>query len=76
MIDVALVHERVIRVELDKGFHEGKQYGRGSAGGQVRDELRADYDEGRGGYGAAAFAPQPTHFGGAQRRSRGASGAR
>jgi len=29
---------RVIRVELDAGFHLGRQYGRGLHGGQVRDE--------------------------------------
>ena len=31
---------RVIRVELDAGFHPGRQYGRGKTGGQVRDEKR------------------------------------
>ena len=30
---------------------EGRQYGRGKSGGQVRDEYRTDYDLGRGGYG-------------------------
>ena len=30
---------------------EGRQYGRGKTGGQVRDEYRTDYDPGRGGYG-------------------------
>jgi len=29
---------RVIRVELDAGFKPGRQYGRGSSGGQVRDD--------------------------------------
>ena len=32
-------------------FSEGRQYGRGKTGGQVRDEYRTDYDPGRGGYG-------------------------
>ena len=32
-------------------FLEGRQYGRGKTGGQVRDEYRTDYDPGRGGYG-------------------------
>jgi hypothetical protein len=27
---------RVIRIEVDKGFREGRQYGRGASGGQVR----------------------------------------
>jgi nuclear cap-binding protein subunit 2 len=44
--------ERVIRVDFDWGFVEGRQYGRGRSGGQVRDEHRTDFDPGRGGYGA------------------------
>ncbi|KAJ3336835.1 nuclear cap binding complex subunit [Gonapodya sp. JEL0774] len=43
--------ERPIRTDLDPGFEEGRQYGRGKSGGQVRDEWRADYDAGRGGWG-------------------------
>lgn len=43
--------DRVIRIDLDPGFIEGRQYGRGMSGGQVRDEFRDDYDPGRGGYG-------------------------
>lgn len=45
--------QRVIRCELDGGFKEGRQYGRGASGGQVRDERRSkdDYDAGRGGFG-------------------------
>ncbi|KAA8909906.1 hypothetical protein TRICI_004343 [Trichomonascus ciferrii] len=43
--------DRIIRVDLDPGFKEGRQYGRGISGGQVRDEFRDDYDPGRGGYG-------------------------
>lgn len=45
--------ERIIRTDLDPGFEEGRQYGRGKSGGQVRDEYRDDYDEGRGGIGRA-----------------------
>ncbi|KAF2272397.1 nuclear cap-binding protein subunit 2 [Westerdykella ornata] len=45
--------ERVIRTDLDEGFTEGRQYGRGKSGGQVRDEYRDTYDPGRGGYGRA-----------------------
>ncbi|ETO26068.1 hypothetical protein RFI_11069 [Reticulomyxa filosa] len=41
--------DRVIRVDLDPGFEQGRQYGRGTTGGQVRDDRRTDYDEGRGG---------------------------
>jgi len=43
--------ERVIRTDLDEGFVEGRQYGRGKSGGQVRDEYREEFDPGRGGYG-------------------------
>ena len=42
--------DRLIRVDWDAGFIEGRQYGRGKTGGQVRDEYRTDYDAGRGGY--------------------------
>ncbi|KAF1816480.1 RNA-binding domain-containing protein [Eremomyces bilateralis CBS 781.70] len=45
--------ERIIRTDLDEGFVEGRQYGRGKSGGQVRDEYREEYDPGRGGYGRA-----------------------
>lgn len=43
--------ERDIRIDFDWGFQEGRQYGRGKSGGQVRDEYRTDYDVGRGGFG-------------------------
>ena len=36
---------------MRRGFQEGRQFGRGKSGGQVRDEYRTDYDVGRGGYG-------------------------
>ncbi|KAM0256452.1 hypothetical protein ACHAQJ_004977 [Trichoderma viride] len=45
--------ERIIRTDLDPGFEEGRQFGRGKSGGQVRDEYREDFDEGRGGMGRA-----------------------
>lgn len=44
--------ERLIRCDLDPGYSEGRQYGRGRSGGQVRDEHRVEYDAGRGGWGA------------------------
>lgn len=40
--------ERIIRADLDPGYKDGRQYGRGKSGGQVRDEFRQDYDSGRG----------------------------
>uniref|UniRef100_A0A6M2CUD7 Nuclear cap-binding protein subunit 2 n=1 Tax=Rhipicephalus microplus TaxID=6941 RepID=A0A6M2CUD7_RHIMP len=43
--------DRIIRTDWDAGFVEGRQFGRGKSGGQVRDEYRTDYDSGRGGYG-------------------------
>ena len=43
--------DRIIRTDWDAGFIEGRQYGRGKTGGQVRDEYRRDFDLGRGGYG-------------------------
>ncbi|KAJ1359818.1 Nuclear cap-binding protein subunit 2 [Parelaphostrongylus tenuis] len=42
---------RMIRVDYDAGFVEGRQYGRGKHGGQVRDEYREQYDPDRGGFG-------------------------
>ncbi|KAK9476770.1 RNA-binding domain-containing protein [Lipomyces japonicus] len=50
-INQTKLDERIIRTDLDPGFKEGRQYGRGRFGGQVRDEFREDYDPGRGGYG-------------------------
>nr|DAD22798.1 TPA_asm: hypothetical protein HUJ06_024261 [Nelumbo nucifera] len=46
-----ILDDRPIRVDFDWGFQEGRQWGRGRSGGQVRDEYRTDYDPGRGGYG-------------------------
>ncbi|EGC33778.1 hypothetical protein DICPUDRAFT_154090 [Dictyostelium purpureum] len=50
-INGSKLDERLIRCDWDYGFREGRQYGRGLSGGQVRDEYRTDYDPGRGGYG-------------------------
>ena len=51
--DGSTLDERVIKVEIDPGFTEGRQYGRGNKGGQVRDEMRHGYDAHRGGEGGA-----------------------
>ena len=40
-----------IKVEIDWGFSEGRQYGRSFFGGQVRDAFRVDFNANRGGYG-------------------------
>ena len=45
--------ERKMKVELDPGFSEGRQYGRGKTGGQVADHFRKNFDPGRGGWGAS-----------------------
>eukprot|EP00958_Prasinococcus_capsulatus_P025521 scaffold4372_cov397-Prasinococcus_capsulatus_cf.AAC.5 len=50
-VNETFLDDRLIRVDIDWGFKEGRQYGRGRSGGQVRDERRTDYDEGRGGFG-------------------------
>ncbi|XP_073332585.1 nuclear cap-binding protein subunit 2 [Pagrus major] len=52
--------DRIIRTDWDAGFKEGRQYGRGKSGGQVRDEYRQDYDPARGGYGKLAQQHRPT----------------
>ncbi|CAB3977790.1 nuclear cap-binding subunit 2-like [Paramuricea clavata] len=41
--------DRIIRTDWDTGFIEGRQFGRGKSGGQIRDEYRTSYDPGRGG---------------------------
>ncbi|XP_039068860.1 nuclear cap-binding protein subunit 2-like [Hibiscus syriacus] len=50
-ISGTILDDRPIRVDFDWGFVEGRQWGRGRSGGQVRDEYRTDYDPARGGYG-------------------------
>ncbi|CDR38758.1 CYFA0S02e05380g1_1 [Cyberlindnera fabianii] len=47
------LEDRVIEIDLDPGFEEGRQFGRGQSGGQVKDEMRFEYDSARGGYGRA-----------------------
>uniref|UniRef100_A0A0N5AI96 Nuclear cap-binding protein subunit 2 n=1 Tax=Syphacia muris TaxID=451379 RepID=A0A0N5AI96_9BILA len=42
--------DRIIRTDWDAGFVDGRQFGRGKHGGQVRDEYRKDFDPGRGGW--------------------------
>ncbi|CAJ0962086.1 unnamed protein product, partial [Mesorhabditis belari] len=49
-INSTRLDERLIRTDWDAGFVEGRQFGRGRHGGQVRDEYRKDYDPGRGGW--------------------------
>jgi nuclear cap-binding protein subunit 2 len=51
LLDGSKLDERFIRIDIDAGFIEGRQFGRGRSGGQVRDEFRLEYDAGRGGWG-------------------------
>ncbi|XP_065772066.1 nuclear cap-binding protein subunit 2-like [Muntiacus reevesi] len=39
------------------GFREGRQYGRGQSGGQLRDEFQEDFNVDRGGFGKQAQVP-------------------
>lgn len=47
--------DRNITIDIDPGFEDGRQFGRGKSGGQVSDELRFEYDASRGGF-AVPFA--------------------
>lgn len=60
---------RVIRVELDAGFHPGRQYGRGRSGGQVRDDKRAT-----GRRGSANMPGGEQHYGPGAKRERETEG--
>ncbi|ORZ38724.1 hypothetical protein BCR44DRAFT_1427688 [Catenaria anguillulae PL171] len=51
--------DRFVRVDLDPGFRDGRQFGRGRHGGQVRDEHRTDFDAGRGGWGPSVVEAPP-----------------
>ncbi|KAJ1498867.1 nuclear cap binding complex subunit [Coelomomyces lativittatus] len=58
--------DRIIRVDLDPGFREGRQFGRGKHGGQIRDMFRTEFDPGRGGWAASAeekvSRPEPHNY--------------
>jgi len=58
---------RVIRVELDAGFKPGRQFGRGSSGGQVRDDRcgtgRAGGTKGKSNGGISSNRWQAPHRG-------------
>ncbi|KAJ3444675.1 nuclear cap-binding protein subunit 2 [Anaeramoeba flamelloides] len=61
--------DRIISIDLDTGFIEGRQFGRGKAGGQVRDEFRTYYDPGRGGYNTNKDQPLNKSPGNSKRRN-------
>lgn len=58
-LDGVRLDDRYIRVDIDPGFREGRQFGRGRSGGQVRDEFREDYDPARGGWGSGRAEKRP-----------------
>ncbi|KAJ3060870.1 Nuclear cap-binding protein subunit 2 [Podochytrium sp. JEL0797] len=52
-VNATKLDDRAVRTDIDPGFVNERQYGRGKSGGQVRDEYRKDYDAGRGGWGVS-----------------------
>lgn len=58
--------DRVIRCDADGGFKQGRQFGRGRSGGQIRDERRNEIDLSRGG-----LVPQISVLGKHKRNDRG-----
>lgn len=42
-----LLDKRTIKVDIDTGFEEGRQFGRGHTGGQKRDEILLNEDPDR-----------------------------
>jgi nuclear cap-binding protein subunit 2 len=53
-----MLDERLIRVDVDYGFEEGRQFGRGRSGGQVR-RARPSAPRGRGAAARPAAAARP-----------------
>ena len=51
LLSGALLDDRALRVDLDVGWSEGRQLGRGDSGGQWRDDIRNGFDPQRGGQG-------------------------
>jgi len=51
LLNKTMFDDRLIRVDWDAGFNEGRQFGRGESGDQWRDDFRADNDPARGGEG-------------------------
>jgi len=47
LISNTYLDNRIIRVDLDPGFVDGRQFGRGYSGGQKRDELIDNIDPDR-----------------------------
>jgi nuclear cap-binding protein subunit 2 len=47
VLNNTMLDMRIIRVDLDTGFEEGRQYGRGYSGAQKRDEVNSKQDPDR-----------------------------
>ncbi len=47
LLNNTYLDNRIIRIDWDTGFVEGRQYGRGWSGAQKRDELNRKYDPDR-----------------------------
>lgn len=66
--------DKNISIDLDPGFEDGRQFGRGKSGGQVSDELKFEYDAARGGFAiplAQRIAPRFGNAGGNNHRRGG-----
>jgi len=44
-LNLSMLDGRQIRIDWDLGFEQGRQFGRGKSGGQVRDELKPDFSD-------------------------------
>jgi len=49
-LDGATLDNRIIRVDIDEGFEPGREFGKAKSGGQVRDDVRENFDVERGGW--------------------------
>ncbi|KAH3903414.1 probable Nuclear cap-binding protein subunit 2 [Saccharomycodes ludwigii] len=49
-LDGTKLDNRKLQIDMDPGFSDGRQFGRGKNGGQVSDEFRFEFDANRGGY--------------------------
>ncbi|XP_060263577.1 nuclear cap-binding protein subunit 2-like [Ovis aries] len=49
--------DHIILTDWDLGLREGRQYGHGQSGGQLRDEFHEDFNDDREGFGKQAQVP-------------------
>lgn len=70
----AKLDDQIIKVDLDPGFEEGRQYGKSRrTGGQVRDDFRRQIDPDRFPAHQPVFSARPHHRDDRSHRSRGYS---